>query len=171
LRSCFAAGLTSRLKQAVAAIDSELPVYRVRPLADVTWNARWNGRLSHRLILALTLIAVTLSAVGLYAVTMHAVRKRTQEIGVRMALGARPAHVVMTIMRGALVQLSLAFTAGVLCIRLWEGFLPGDPDVSASDIESLLMVAGVLAIIAVTACAVPVRRAIRLDPVAAIRHD
>ena len=166
-----AAGLTARLKEEVSALDPNLPLYRVRTLADVAWNAQWNGRLSHRLVLTLTSIAVALAAVGLYAVTLHAVGRRTQEIGVRMALGAQPRHVAAMIVRRAFVQLAFAVGAGVICIRLWEGFLPGDPDVSANDPQSLLMVGGVLVVIALAACIVPARRAMRLDPVAAIRHE
>jgi ABC-type antimicrobial peptide transport system permease subunit len=103
---------------------------------------------------------------------MHAVSQRTQEIGVRMALGARPRQVVAMIVRGALVQLGFGFAAGVVCTRLWTGLLPsGSPDVSVTDPGSLALVAAVLAVASVLACVAPARRATRLDPVAAIRHE
>jgi putative ABC transport system permease protein len=167
-----AGSLAARLKDEVAALDANLPLDRVRTMAEVIWNARWNARLSYRLILTLTLIAVGLSTVGLYAVTMHAVSQRTQEIGVRMALGARPRQVVAMIVRGALVQLGFGLAAGIVCTRLWTGLLPsGSPDVSITDPGSLALVAAVLAVASALACVAPARRATRLDPVAAMRHE
>ena len=164
--------LTSRLKDEVAAIDPDLPLNRMQTLKDVAWNASWNGRLSHRLILTLTLIAASLSIVGLYAVTMHAVGRRTHEIGVRMALGARPPQVVGLILRRALTQLAIGFVAGAVCTWLWgRGFASGRADVTASDPWPLVMVGLVLLAAAIVACLVPARRAARLDPVAAIRHE
>jgi putative ABC transport system permease protein len=136
------------------------------------WNARWNGRLSHRLILTLTLIAAGLCTVGLYAVTMQTVRQRTAEIGVRMALGARPWHIATMIVRRALVQLAFGFVAGVVCVRLWAGQAPaGSSEPRAADLQTLLIVAAILLGLAALACVVPARRATRLDPTAAIRHQ
>jgi ABC-type antimicrobial peptide transport system permease subunit len=110
--------------------------------------------------------------VGLYAVTAHSVSQRTREIGIRMALGAGPRQVARMILRRALVQLACGFWAGVACARLWDWtFSSGQAGVRASDPRSLLIVAALLGIVAVIACAVPARRAIRLDPVAAIRHE
>lgn len=164
--------LAAQLKDAVAAIDPDLPLYRVRTMTDVIWNARWNARLSNRLILTLTLIAVGLSMVGLYAVTMHAVARRAKEIGVRMALGARPRQVISLVVRRALWQLGFGFACGVACIRAWGAVLPtGSAAVSATDPAVLAIVGGVLLAFTLVACIVPARRAVRLDPVAAIRHD
>ena len=166
------ADLAARLKDEVAALDANLPVTRVQTMKDVFWTTQWNGRLSNRLILTLTLIAAALSIVGLYAVTMHAVGRQTQEIGVRMALGARPPQIIRMILRQALTQLAIGFLAGIACTWLWTRIFPsGSSSVSASDPQSLAMVAGILLVAAVVACAVPARRAITLDPVAAIRHE
>ena len=167
-----AAALTPQVKEAVAALDSDLPLYRVLTMEDVMWNARWNGRLSHRLILTLTLIAAGLCTVGLYAVAMQAVRQRTAEIGVRMALGAKPRHIATMIVRRALVQLAFGFVAGVVCVRLWAGQAPpGGSEPRATDVQTLLIVAAILLALAAIACVVPARRATRLDPVAAVRHE
>ena len=166
------ADLAARLKDEVAALDANLPVTRVQTMKDVFWSTQWNGRLSNRLILTLTLIAAALSIVGLYAVTMHAVGRQTQEIGVRMALGARPPQIIRMILRQALTQLAIGFLAGIACTWLWTRIFPsGSSSVSASDPQSLAMVAGILLVAAMVACVIPARRAITLDPVAAIRHE
>ena len=164
--------LMTRITDTVAELDPNLPLYRTQTLADAIWAAQWNGRVSNRMILTLTLIATLLSTIGLYGVTVHGIRQRTHEIGVRMALGARPLNVAAMLVRRTAIQLGFGFFAGIVCTRLWEGSSPRAADaISASDPQSLLIVAAVLVVLAALACAVPVRRATRLDPVAAIRHE
>jgi hypothetical protein len=76
------------------------------------------------------------------------------------------------VLRSVAAQLAVGFAAGVACTRVWDWVFPtGDADVTATDPQSLLAVAGVLTVIAAIAAFVPARRATRLDPVAAIRHD
>ena len=113
-----------------------------------------------------------LSAVGLYGVTAYAVTRRTQEIGVRMALGARAGQVGWMVLRRGVVQLGLGLAIGLwgaLTVgRLLESWLvdtpPADPVTQAS-------VAVLLGGVAVVACLLPARRAARLDPLAALRHE
>jgi putative ABC transport system permease protein len=166
------ATLVPLLRNTVMAMDAGLPLHRVQTLAEVARNAQWNRRLSHLLVLSLTFIAVGLSTVGLYAVTTHGVLQRTQEIGLRMALGAQPRVVVLIIVRQVLVQLAFGFVAGTLCTIGWQRLFgsPGS-DVKATDPQSLAAIAVALAVTAVVAGIVPARRAMRLDPVAAIRGD
>ena len=85
--------LAPLVRAEVSKLDANLPAYRFRTMAQVERDALWNGRVSSNLFLMLTFIAVALSTVGLYAVTAHGVTQRAQEIGLRMALGARPWHV------------------------------------------------------------------------------
>ena len=164
--------LVPLLRQAVLAADPGLPIYRVQTMAEVVRNAQWNARMSHRLILLITFIAVVLSAAGLYAVTAHGVAQRRREIGIRMALGASPRQVLRLIMRRVSLQLGLGFGAGVLCTLGWQRlFSSGRIDLSIVEPGALAAIALTLAIAASIACAVPARRAIRLDPVAAIRGE
>jgi ABC-type antimicrobial peptide transport system permease subunit len=138
----------------------------------VTRDAQWTGRLSQNLVLILTFIAVALSTVGLYAVTAHGVSQRSREIGVRMALGARPRQVVTVILRRALAQLAFGFVAGIGCTMLWQRTFPsGRVDLSITDPRSLAAIATTLAAAAVVACFVPARRATRQDPASAIRGE
>ena len=164
--------LATLLREEVSKLDADLPVYRLRTMAQVLRDALWNGRLSSNLFLMLTFIAVALAMVGLYAVTAHGVAQRAQEIGVRMALGARPRQVVQLVARRVAVQLAIGFLAGMVCTKLWDWvFGSGSAGVTASDPKSLLVVAVMLAGLAVVACVVPARRAMRMDPVATIRQE
>ena len=166
------AALAPLLRREVLALDPLLPMFRIQTLSDVVRNAQWNARLSHRLVLMITFIAVALSTVGLYAVTAHGVARRTQEIGVRMALGARPRQVLMVVVRRVLLQVTLGFAAGIVCTLAWERmFSSGRVDLSIVNPAALAAIAATLVVAALIACYVPARRAIHLDPVAAIRGE
>jgi predicted permease len=171
VRSVGNPDLSSTLRRQVQALDSNLPLYRVRTMQQAIRDAQWNGRLSARLILALTFIAVALSTVGLYAVTAYGVRQRTHEIGLRIALGAGPRQIATVIARRVFVQVAIGFWAGVVCTMLWDRMFGGaSPGALAADPVSLSIVAGVLLLAATTACAVPIRRAIRLHPMTAMQQ-
>ena len=164
-----AADLAPAIRREVQSVDPQLPLYRMRTMAQAVRDAQWNGRLSATLIRVLTLIAVGLSAVGLYAVTSYSVSRRTHELGLRMTLGARPRHVATVLGRRVLVQLTFGFFAGVLSTMLWDRlFSSGGPGPGATDPLSLTIVAAMLTGMAVIACAVPIYRATRLDPVQAL---
>jgi len=164
--------LATTLRDEAAALDSNLPLYRMRTLAQVVRDAQWNGRVARMLILTLTIIAVGLSTVGMYAVTAHAVTQQTREIGVRMALGARPRQVAQLILRRAMFQIGLGFFVGVICTILWDSrFSTGRADAILFDPRSLFTIAALMVAIAAIACLIPVRRATRLDPVQAIRRS
>jgi predicted permease len=161
--------LVPYLRREVQALDPNLPLYRLRTLAQAARDAQWNGRLASTLIRVLTLIAVGLATVGLYAVAAYSVSQRAHEIGVRVALGARPRQVAAVVARRIAKQLVVGFTVGVGCTLLWEWAFPaGNPSIRATDPASLAMVAAVLVLVATIASVMPIRRALRLDPVAAL---
>jgi putative ABC transport system permease protein len=164
--------LVPRLRQEVLALDPILPVDRIHTMQEGLRTAQWNLRVSHRLILLLTFIAIALSTVGLYAVTAHGVAQRTQEIGVRMALGARPSQVLLVVGRRVLFQVALGYGAGIVCTLGWQRiFSSGRVDLSVVDPRALAAIGATLIAAALIACYVPAHRAIRLDPVKAIRGD
>ena len=164
--------LSELLRDEMQSIDRNLPLNRMRTMAQVVRDTEWVGRISRNLSRVLTFIAVMLAALGLYAVTSYAVSQQTHEIGLRMALGAGRRQVVWFIARRVALQLAIGLGAGVVCTKIWGSiFSTGRAGVTFADIEALLGVALILIAIAIVACFVPVRRATRLDPVAAIRND
>jgi len=166
------ATLTTRLRDELRAIDPNLPLYRAMTLARAIEEAEWNGRVSGRLLLSITFLLLSLSVVGLYAVTAHAVGQRTQEIGIRVALGARPLHVRWFVARHALLQVVLGLVIGTLFTLAWDVvFFSGRVDLRFASLGNLFPVASLLSLAVLIACIVPVRRATRLDPVAALRGD
>jgi predicted permease len=166
------ATLVATLRQQVQAIDATMPIFRARTLPQVRHDSSWNGRLSSRLFQFLTFIAVALATVGLYAVTAHGVSQQRHEIGIRMALGARPGQIARRVLRHALVQGCIGFGAGIVCTALWASVFPsGDSELRATDVGSLAIVGAILLAVIVVAAAVPMRRATRLDPLTTIRSD
>ena len=135
-------------------------------------ESRWNGRVSNLLITILTGIAVGLAAVGLYAVTAHSVVQRTQEIGIRMALGAPPRQVRWLVLRRVMQQLTLGLIVGLACTIAWERLFANysGPNMLADPL-SLISAAALLVVVAAIACLSPARRATSLDPVAALRYE
>jgi putative ABC transport system permease protein len=156
--------LASMLRREVQTLDGNLPLYRMRTLAQAIRDAGWNGRLAARLILVLTLIAVGLTTVGLYAVTAYGVSQRTQEIGLRMALGAQRRQIANVIARRAVVQLGIGFAVGIVFTMIWARLFAGTAgSLRINDPVSLLIVAGILTAVAIAGCAAPIHRATRMD--------
>jgi predicted permease len=164
--------MAAALRTELRAQDAELPLYRVLTMDQVISESTLNGRVSNGLITAIAMIALGLAVVGLYAVTAHAVVQRRREIGVRTALGARPAGVMTMVLTGALKQLGPGLLLGVAGIFAWQRLL-GDPSQQyrLTDPATLGIVIAAVVGVSAAACAVPARRAALSDPVAALRRD
>ena len=160
------------VRREVQAIDQDQPVFAIQTLAQMLAEDRWPLRAFGGMFAMFAAIALVLSSVGLYAVVAYSVTQRTQEIGVRMALGADRRQVSWMILRLGLVRLALGLTfglAGALALsrviqRTLVGITPSDP-VTFAAITLLLTV------VSVAACLLPARRATRVDPVIALRAD
>jgi len=117
-------------------------------------------------------IALVLSASGIYGVMSFAVTQRTQEIGIRMALGARAVDVVKMIVRSGMFLASIGVVAGLIgafaVTRLIASLLFG---VSPTDVVTFVLVTAGLLMVAVLACYIPARRATKVDPLVALRHE
>ena len=141
-------------------------------LESAVAKADWNSRFSNLLITTITIIAVVLAAVGLYAVTAHAIALRIQELGVRIALGAGLAHLLWLLLRRAVVQLCAGLGIGVAAVLVWSRFLPGSiGSVRLTDVEGLAMAGAVMAMLGLIGSFVPAVRALRLNPVVALRYE
>ncbi len=164
--------LAGGLRAAVASVDADQPLYDVASMEDVISRSMSNRRLQLLLLGTFALMAFLLSSAGLYGVLAYLVSQRTQEIGVRMALGAQALDVVALVMKqgGRLAGLGILLgLAGALALgKLIEGLLYG---VSARDPLTLAGIALAQAAVALLACYLPARRAARVDPVLAIKAE
>jgi putative ABC transport system permease protein len=164
--------LVNAVRAAVQEVDRELPITRVETMDAALADSISTERLMTWLLAAFAAVALIMAAAGLYGVIAYTVTQRTQEIGVRMALGADPGAVVRLVAAEGLWLTAAGMIGGTLAAaivsRTMRGMLfgvsPADP----------LTYGAVLAIFAVTACAaliVPARRALRVDPLAALRAE
>jgi putative ABC transport system permease protein len=166
------AAVTSQLRQEISAMDPDVPVTNIRTVDEILARNRWPQRTFGTMFLVFAVIAIVLAAVGLYSVTAYSVSQRTQEIGIRMALGAEGQQVRWLILRRGMIQLSIGLAlglAGALGVgRLLEGLLVGT---GPTDVATLVAISLVLVMVAAMACFWPARRATRLDPVKALRYQ
>jgi putative ABC transport system permease protein len=166
--------MSGHLREEIRAIDPDLPLYNIRTMDQVLAQQRWPFRIFGTMFAILAAIALVLSAVGLYAVTAYSVSQRTQEIGVRTALGADSPQVMWLFLRRAFIQLAIGLTLGIGgALGVGKIFESSDLliQVSGRDPITIVSIAGVLTIVSLIACVWPARRATRLDPVIALRHE
>lgn len=167
-----AASLTSAVRSEMATLDSSLPLYNVATMEQRVSDSVSPRRFNALLLAMFAALALVLAAVGIYGVISFGVAQRTHEIGVRMALGARPVQLLRLVIGEAL---SLALVgviigvAGALAVtRFIRAFLF---EVSATDPLTFAGVAALLLFVALLAGYLPARRAMRVDPMVALRHE
>ncbi len=164
--------LISTVRGVIAELDSQVPVFDVETMEDRVGSSLVSRQIPMMLASTFGAIALLLSAVGLYGVLAYLVQMRTREIGIRVALGSDRASIFALVLREGAWILALGLTlglAGAVAIRQWiasqlYGVTPLDPAV-------LLTVAGILAFVGLGACALPARRATRVDPVVALNTE
>ncbi len=164
--------LVGLVRPQVQSLDKNLPLTNVGTVRERIGQALWAARMGAGLLAIFGFLAVVLAAMGIYGVLMYSVSQRTQEIGIRMAMGARPADVLQLVLRQGMlpvvlgVALGLAVSAGLA--RLVSGLVTG---VSAIDPVTFIGVSLLLAGVALVASWVPARRAARVDPLIALRSE
>ena len=160
------------LRQEVRRIDPDLPLFRLQSLERLSYVSRWIYRITSTVLSLVAVIAIVLSALGLYSLTAFAATQRTQEVGVRMALGARRSQVSWLFLRRALWQVSIGLAIGIAgALALGTVLQAALVDVRANDPFTLVGVCALMAAVCLVATLLPARRASRLDPVAALRQD
>jgi putative ABC transport system permease protein len=165
-------GLLPAIRTAVAAVDPAIPIANALDMTTIVANSMSRLSFMLTLIAIAATVALLLAAVGLYGVISYTVAQRTNEIGVRIALGAAPAQVERFVVNGALRLMGMGVVAGVavalLVTRVLRSLLFG---VSATDPVSFVAGAVLLSIVALAAAWVPARRAARVDPMVALRSE
>src|SRR5690606_10846551 len=160
------------LREIVGSLDPDLPVHRAVPLAMVRYESSWVGRVSSGMLRSISAIALTLALVGLYAVTVHGVMQRRQEIGIRVALGARPAQIGRMVLRRALTWAWLGLVAGLPVTLLFDRAFPAPATgPTSTDLVNLLLVTGVMMTVAFIASAWPAMIAARVLPATIARSE
>jgi ABC-type antimicrobial peptide transport system permease subunit len=164
--------LVEAFRRTVQSLDQNLPAQDVLSLEDHIANQRLNVTAFGKLFAIFAAIALVLAWVGLYAVVAHAVSRRTQEIGIRMAMGGTRKDIFGLVVKQGMRQVLGGLAAGIpLAILVTRGLSHGLVGVSPSDPATYAGVAVVLGLAGLLGCAIPARRAVRVDPLAALRHE
>ncbi|HEX3554227.1 MAG TPA: ABC transporter permease [Thermoanaerobaculia bacterium] len=166
------AGMTRAVRSEIRRMDPALPVDDVLPMTEVVSRSMDQPRFLTLLVTVFSAIALVLAAIGIYGLLAFTVAARTREFGVRMALGADGADVLLSVLRQGAQLVIIGLTCGVVGSlalgRLLSGMLFG---VKPSDPLILGAVVAVLSLVALLACYVPARRATRVDPLIALRQE
>jgi len=164
--------LTNSLRHEVQSVDENLPVNQLDSLINILVMRSWPWRIFGSMFAIFAIIALILAGVGLYGVIAHSVNQRTQEIGVRVALGASSGKILRLVfvqgMRQLAIGMAIGLAAAFAVTRVLKGLLIG---VSSTDPTTFIVVALVLTAAGILGCLIPARRAVRVDPVIALRHD
>ncbi len=166
------ASLTSAVIGQIHSLDPDLAVEHVRTMAQVISSSVAGPRFNTLLLGVFAGVALFLAAIGIYGVMAYAIAQQTHEIGIRLALGAQPRNVLQLVLRRGVrlagVGAAFGVAAALALTRLMAGLLY---DVSATDPVTFSCVVILLLAIALLACYVPARRAMRVDPMVALRYE
>jgi putative ABC transport system permease protein len=164
--------LAQAFRQQVQAVDPDLPVFGERTMEDVVAASLAQRRFAMQLATAFGVVALLLAGIGIYGVMAYSVNQRTREIGIRLALGANAADIMRWVlksgMRLTLAGVSVGLLGAFALTRLLKGMLYS---IAPTDPISYAVLALLLSGIALLACYIPARRATKVDPMAALRHE
>ena len=165
-------GMASAIKQQIWKVDAQLPVTRVQTMDDVSAASFAARRFNMLLLTIFSVLALMLAAVGVYGVMSYAVTQRTQEIGIRMALGAQMIDVMKLVLKSglslAVMGVALGLAGALALTRLMTSLLFA---VEPTDRATFAIVSVCLLVVALIACYLPARRATKVDPLVALRYE
>ncbi len=165
-------GLVPAVRKEVQAIDPDQPISAIRTMDEWVDSSTSTPRYRTTLLVLFAVLAMILAATGIYGVMSYSVARRTHEIGVRMALGARRRDVLAMVVRQGMllvvVGLAIGLAGAFALTRVMSSLLFG---VSAKDPMTFVLVAGLLSLVALIACYIPARRATKVDPLVALRYE
>ena len=174
--SAETAGVTAAVRAAVQAVDKDVPVFSVRPLSEIVADSRAPKRLSAQLLAGFAALALLLAAIGIYGVMSYSVTQQTREIGIRVALGAQRRDILKMVVGQGMALAAIGVALGLalalsLAFGLTEALRTILFRVSRTDPPTYALVPVVLTLVALVACYVPARRALRIDPMRALRCE
>jgi predicted permease len=162
----------AELRRAIADLDRTLPLFETKTIQEQVGFSVWQQEMASSLIGAFGMLAVFLAALGLYGVIAHSVSQRTHEIGIRMALGAQPGQVLRMVVREGMLLTATGVAGGIVAAlgltRFMASLLFG---ISPTDPLTFASIAILLTVVALLACYIPARRAMRVDPMIALRYE
>jgi putative ABC transport system permease protein len=164
--------ISNAVRSEVQAIDRNQPLRPAQTLEQWMARDRWLYRVFGGVFGILAIIALTLSSAGLYAVVAYAVMQRTNEIGLRMAVGAQRHEVVWLVLKRGLLQLGMGLAVGLAgALALSQVFVDFLVDIRPTDPGTLAAITFTLTIVCISACLLPARRAARIDPLVALHRE
>ena len=170
--SSEAAGLASAVVSEIHAVDPDVVVYGIRTMQERLYDSLARQRFASTMLGAFAVFALLLAAIGLYGVMSHLVTQSTRDIGVLVALGARPGNILRLVVRQGMelagIGIVVGLAAAAALTRVMASLLFG---VSATDVATFAAVPALLAAVALAATAIPAWRATRVDPMVALREE
>jgi len=164
--------LVAPIRRIIQQVDPDLPLFSVRTMESYLDATLSQARFAMIALGLFAAAAIVLASVGIYGVMAFAVSQRTREMGIMIALGAAARTVTGQVVRNGLVLIGIALALGVAGTVAVSRFMRGMLfEVSATDPATLIAVTGLLTAVAIVACYVPARRAGRVDPIEALRHE
>jgi ABC-type antimicrobial peptide transport system permease subunit len=153
-------------------MDSRLPLYAFQTMREHIADSLWRQRIAAGLLGAFGLLALSLASMGLYGVVAHDVSRRTREIGIRIAIGARSRQVYSLFLRQVFFLLAGGVVVGLPLAALGASALQkGIPGIRPNDHMALAIPVAILGAVSLAAALIPARRAAKMNPAAALRHE
>jgi ABC-type antimicrobial peptide transport system permease subunit len=164
--------LASSVVREIHAVEPSAPVYNVQTMQDISHHALARPRFASTLLGAFAIFALALAAVGIFGVLAYLVSQNARDIGLRMALGAQPSHIISLVVRQGMTLAGIGIMVGIggalALTRVMSSLLF---HVGATDLVTFSSVVVILAATSLTATVVPARRAIRVDPIVILREE
>jgi predicted permease len=164
--------VVTAIRSEMRQIDADLPLYNIRTMDEILAQRNWPYRIFGTLFGTFAVIALLISSVGIYASTAHGVGQRTQELGIRMALGAARRDILWLVLRQGIWRISIGLVLGVLAaVGVSRVLVSVLVNTTTTDPTTFISICLLLTAVTLLACFVPARRATRLDPVDALRTE